>query len=80
LQEIPTDLDLIEAAEPDWVAAEGERLVRAALRSSFGCGVAVATKLLQLKRPRLFPMLDALVAQMLGQPTSSSPTSAATSR
>jgi hypothetical protein len=67
---ISPDLDLIQASDSDWQSADGDRLVEAALLATVvpGVGVAVATKLLHLKRPRLFPVLDSLVAQMLGAP------------
>jgi hypothetical protein len=70
LRAIPVGLDLIEADDDWWAAVRGDELVRAAIGATVGPGrgVAVATKLLHLKRPRLFPMLDALVAQLLGQP------------
>ena len=70
LAAVPADLDLIEASDAEWEAIGGGELVRAALEATVvrGIGVAVATKLLHLKRPRLFPVLDSLVAQMLGAP------------
>lgn len=70
LREIPSDLDLIETDDDAWDEARGRELLRTAVRSTLGRGrgVAVATKLLHLKRPRLFPILDAFVAQMLGRP------------
>ncbi len=68
LAALPPDLDLIAAGEARWKALGGDGLVAAALGAVVGPGraPAVATKLLHLKRPRLFPMLDALVAEMLG--------------
>ena len=65
---IPTDLDLLETGDKAWRTAQGNDLVAAALGATIGPGrgMAVATKLLHLKRPRLFPMLDRLVAEMLG--------------
>jgi hypothetical protein len=70
LRAIPADLDLIEPDDAAWDAARGERLVADALRATLGPGrsVSVATKMLYLKRPRLFPMLDGLVAELLGGP------------
>lgn len=61
-------LDLIEAGAARWAAIDGDELVAAALRATIGPGrgMAVATKLLHLKRPRLFPMLDRFVAELLG--------------
>lgn len=65
---LPADLDLLEADDKQWRDARGDELVSAALVATIGPGrgMAVATKLLHLKRPRLFPMLDRLVAEMLG--------------
>lgn len=62
------ELDLISAAEDEWQAADGERLAAAALAATIGPrrGPSVATKVLHLKRPRLFPVLDDFVAVMLG--------------
>jgi hypothetical protein len=68
LAALPPDLDLLAAGEARWKALRGDELIAAALGAVVGPGraPAVATKLLHLKRPRLFPMLDALVAEMLG--------------
>jgi hypothetical protein len=68
LTAIDPGLDLIEADDEAWKAADAERLVGAALTASIGQGrgVSVATKMLHLKRPRLFPVLDQLVAEMVG--------------
>lgn len=68
LEEIDPRLDLIEADDAQWEMADGERLVGAALAAVVGQGrgVAVATKMLHLKRPRLFPILDRFVMEMLG--------------
>lgn len=68
LEEIDPSLDLIEADDAQWELADGERLVGAALLAVVGQGrgVAVATKMLHLKRPRLFPILDRFVVEMLG--------------
>ena len=68
LQAIPTDFDLIEASPSDWSRLGGDALVQTALMACIGRGrgVSVATKMLHLKRPRLFPVLDSFVAQMLG--------------
>lgn len=69
LAAIDIRLDLIEADAAEWEQAEGERLVRAALQGAIGPyrRAAVATKLLHLKRPRTFPILDNLVTAMLGR-------------
>ena len=68
LEEIDPILDLIEADDAQWELADGERLVGAALTAVVGQGrgVAVATKMLHLKRPRLFPILDRFVVEILG--------------
>ena len=65
---LPADLDLLELDDEQWRAASGDELIRAALRATIGPGrgMAVATKLLHYKRPRLFPVLDRFVAEMLG--------------
>lgn len=62
------DLDLILASDEEWAAADGDAVVGAALAAACGPGrgVSVATKMLHLKRPRLFPVLDELVVEMLG--------------
>ena len=69
-------LDLIGAAEADWQAADGERLAITALTETIGHGrgPSVATKVLHLKRPRLFPVLDDFVAVMLGVNMPTDPT------
>jgi hypothetical protein len=61
-------LDLIAASDDEWRIADGETLVVAALAAVIGPhrGPSVATKVLHLKRPRLFPVLDDFVAVMLG--------------
>ena len=71
LEAIPTDFDLITASPNGWGRLRGDALVRAALLACVGSGrgVSVATKMLHLKRPRLFPVLDSFVAQMLGGTT-----------
>jgi uncharacterized protein DUF6308 len=68
LAALPVDLDLIATGDRRWKEAGADALVADALAAVVGPGraPAVATKLLHLKRPRLFPMLDALVAEMLG--------------
>ena len=77
LSSIPVDLDLLETDDESWRAARGNDLVSAALTATIapGRGMSVATKLLHLKRPRLFPMLDRLVAEMLGLGLAEAPTS-----
>ncbi len=69
LSALHPDLDLIAASEDEWNAAKADRGIEAALRETIGPsrGVSVATKVLHLKRPRLVPVLDDLVAVMLGR-------------
>jgi Family of unknown function (DUF6308) len=68
LAAVDPKLDLVAADDDQWQAAHGERLVTAALAATIGPrrGPSVATKVLHLKRPRLFPVLDDFVAVMLG--------------
>jgi hypothetical protein len=53
LRNIPHDLDLIEADESEWEARNGDALLAAAIGACLrrGIGLAVATKVLHLKRP-----------------------------
>ena len=76
LREIPFDLDIVEANEEEWEAANGDALLSAAVAACIrpGIGLAGATKLLHLKRPRLVPILDQLVAEMMGVNLPDSPT------
>ncbi len=68
LSRVSPDLDLLELDDDQWSAADGDELIRAALTATLGPGrgMAVATKLLHYKRPRLFPLLDRFVAEMFG--------------
>lgn len=68
LSAIDPSLDLIAVDDDEWQRADGELLATAALTAVIGRhrGPSVATKVLHLKRPRLFPVLDDLVAVMLG--------------
>jgi Family of unknown function (DUF6308) len=79
LAAIPDDLDLIASSDAAWEQADGDRLVGDALDSLVGSrrGLAVVTKLLHMKRPKLFPMLDRLVVEMLGSSISTAVPSAA---
>ena len=76
LTAIPDDLDLLESGGDEWMAANGDELIDAALTAVLGKGrgLAVATKVLHLKRPRLFPVLDRFVAEMFGVNVPSAPT------
>lgn len=69
LSALDPGLDLITTSDQEWQIAEGERLATAALTAAIGPhrGPSVATKVLHLKRPRLFPVLDSYVAVMLGK-------------
>lgn len=68
LAAIPTELDLIETDDEEWESARGDERVSDAIARCIQPGIALAgaTKVLHLKRPRLFPVLDSLVAQVLG--------------
>lgn len=68
LAALDPELDLIDTSDEEWQAAGGEALARSALAGTVGLrrGPSVASKVLHLKRPRLFPVLDDFVAVMLG--------------
>ena len=77
LRDIPADLDLVQAGEDAWTTANGDSLLAAAIGACIhpGIGLAGATKLLHLKRcPRLIPILDQLVAEMMAVTLPASPT------
>jgi hypothetical protein len=78
LRSIPFDLDIIEADDAEWEAVNGDALLSAAIAACIhhGIGLASATKVLHLKRPRLVPILDRLVAEMLGLNPPDGPTMA----
>jgi hypothetical protein len=59
---------ITEPHDRDWAAARGDEVVLDAIAACLqpGIGLAGATKVLHLKRPRLFPVLDSLVVQMMG--------------
>jgi hypothetical protein len=65
---IPIELDLVDTPEDVWEEIRAPALIEAALLGVVGPGrgVSVTTKMLHLKRPRLFPILDELVLQLLG--------------
>jgi hypothetical protein len=77
LAALDPELDLIDVDEDKWQAADATSSVTAALAATIGAGrgASVASKVLHLKRPRLFPVLDGYVASMLGvnTPESASP-------
>jgi hypothetical protein len=66
LAAIPTDATLFDASDGQWTT------LRPALEAALAAAVApyrnlsVATKVLHLKRPQLFPVLDSLVLQQVG--------------
>lgn len=69
------DLDLILSSDEEWQSAGGDGVVAAALAAACGPGrgVSVATKIFHRKRPRLFPVLDELVVQLIGGAISEDP-------
>ncbi len=68
LQAVDPRWDLFDMSAADWESA----LVRQQLVSAFaeirrpGLGIAVVTKVLHIKRPRLIPVLDSLVLAQVG--------------
>jgi hypothetical protein len=70
LARIPDDLDLIETDDQTWSDTDGEQLINQAIALCIAPYIALArsTKVLHLKRPRAFPVLDELVIQMMGVP------------
>jgi hypothetical protein len=67
LQAIDPGWDLLELDDESWTS-KVRPSVSAALKQMIAPyrGLSVATKVLHLKRPRLFPVLDSLVLQQLG--------------
>ncbi|RKQ86059.1 hypothetical protein C8N24_4068 [Solirubrobacter pauli] len=70
LSRIPDELDLIETDDDAWATARGDQLVNEAIARCIVPYIALArsTKVLHLKRPRAFPVLDELAIQMMGLP------------
>lgn len=68
LTAIDASWDLIATDDNDWQATGGAVLLAAAIEASVGPyrRLSVATKVLHLKRPRLFPVLDSLVVDLIG--------------
>jgi hypothetical protein len=66
LASIPTDVGLFRENDARW--PELRPLLAAALEQAVGPyrNLSVATKVLHLKRPHLFPVLDSLVVQQIG--------------
>jgi len=65
---LPLDFDILRTAAADWAAADGDGLAEQAFKDVFGFQRALARvgKVLHLKRPCFFPVLDRLTAEMLG--------------
>ena len=74
---IDPDWDAAMTDESEWERAEIAGKVEAAFAAMCGPyrGLSVASKMLHLKRPRLIPLLDALVVEQLGPgvPSSAAP-------
>ena len=59
--------DLVELDDPEWRGNARDGVERALVAATGpGRGLSVGTKVLHLKRPRMFPVLDSLVLQQLG--------------
>jgi Family of unknown function (DUF6308) len=70
LERLDPQLDLIRASDRHWRQVGAEQHVGAAIAALSGAnrGPATVTKLLHLKRPRLFPIVDRLTREVLGAP------------
>ncbi len=68
LEEIPTDLDLMDAEDRDIGAESCASLLWKELRGLPGIGPVITSKLLARKRPRLIPIRDKVVLAELGHP------------
>ena len=68
LAAIPADLDLIATENAEWDRIGAAELVSAAIAACtrLGIGLARATKVLHLKRPNAFPVLDRFVLEVMG--------------
>jgi hypothetical protein len=68
LKAISLDWDLIATDEAIWRAMNATALCAEAVAKATGPyrGPSVATKVLHLKRPRIFPVLDSLVLEQIG--------------
>jgi hypothetical protein len=75
---LPPDLDALDATDAQWTAANADELAKRAFEALFGPhrGLARVGKVLHLKRPRFFPVLDKLTAEMLGLTIPEQPTPA----
>jgi Family of unknown function (DUF6308) len=68
----------LDATDAEWAAANADELAKRAFEALFGPhrGFARVGKVLHLKRPRFFPVLDKLTAEMLGLTIPEQPTPA----
>jgi hypothetical protein len=67
LAQLDPEWDLIAVDDETW-QTRGRSALQGAIQATAGPGrgLSVATKVLHLKRPKLFPVLDSLVLQQLG--------------
>jgi hypothetical protein len=67
---LQSNWDLVLMPDDQWQQQEVEAKIAAALTGTFARGrqVSLTTKVLHLKRPRLFPVLDSLVLETLRAP------------
>lgn len=68
LREIPTDKDLWEVKSSDLEAGSPAWQLHFRLEGLHGVGPVTASKLMASKRPRLFPVIDTLVSELLQPP------------
>ncbi len=70
LKALSPEWDAAATGEEEWAAQDVSARLEAAFAVLCGPyrGISVASKLLHLKRPRLIPLLDALVLEQLGVP------------
>lgn len=70
LQAIDPGVDLFLASDAEWAQSHVAQNLSSLFGSVIGkgIGVAVATKLLHLKRPRLIPVCDSYVLRLMGIP------------
>ena len=68
LSAISQEWDLIASDDDVWKGNDCTRITAAAIKASSGKyrGISVSTKVLHLKRPRIFPVLDSLVLEQIG--------------
>jgi hypothetical protein len=77
LEAIDPDWDLLLMPNDQWNGLDVEDLLLAAFRATQrrSLGIAVVTKVLHIKRPRLIPVLDSLVLAQIGARASDDPRS-----